>query len=247
MSRPPTIVERFAAEVLGTFLLVFIGAGAATVATLALRNGPSTSEADMLFVALAHGFALFIAVMIIGKVSGAHVNPAVSIGLAAIGRLPWVEVITYVVGQVLGAVLGALAILIVYGKYAATYGHLGAPSLAKDTSLVQGLVIEGIGAGILVITVVATAVDSRAPNGWAGLSIGLALAAIITVIGAATGGSVNPARAFGPDLVDVLSGVSVDWVAYLVVYLIGPILGGIGAAFLYSYIARLPRAKAPLR
>jgi glycerol uptake facilitator protein len=184
---------------------------------------------------------LFIIIMIVGKVSGAHVNPAVTIGLASVGRFPWEEVIAYVVAQFIGAVAGAAAILIVFGKLAASVGHLGGPSLATNTSLVQGLFIEALGTFILVLTIMATAVDHRAPAGWAGLSIGMALAAVIMFIGPATGATINPARAFGPDLVDLFFGVNVDWVAYLVCYLVGPLIGGVAACWLYSYIARLPR------
>lgn len=244
MVRQPTLMERFAAEIVGTFLLVFIGGGTAAYAALLLHSShqPSTG-ADLVLVALAHGLALFIIVMIVGKISGAHVNPVVTIALASIRRFPWEEVIAYIVGQVIGAVIGAAAILIVFGRLAATVGHLGGPALATNTNLIQGLVAEALGAGILTITIVATAVDSRAPAGWAGLSIGLALAAVIMFIGPATGATVNPARAFGPDLVDLFFGVKIDWIAYIVCYLIGPILGATGAAFLYAYIARLPRGK----
>lgn len=241
MVREPTLRERFIAEVVGTFLLVFLGGGAAaSVGIFAHINHRTTTMADLLLVAFAHGLALFIIVMIVGKISGAHVNPAVTIGLAAIGRFPREEVFAYVVAQVLGAIAGALCILIVFGTFAAKYGSLGAPSLATNTNLFQGLLIEGIGAGILVMTIVATAVDNRAPAGWAGLAIGLSLAAIIMFLGPATGAAVNPARAFGPDFIDIFFGVKVDWVAYLVAYLIGPILGGIGAAWLYAYFSRLP-------
>lgn len=245
MVREPTLMERFLAEVVGTFLLVFLGGGAAaSVGVFVHNNHIKMTLADLLLVALAHGLALFIIVMIVGKVSGAHVNPAVTIGLASIGRFPREEVFPYVVAQVLGAIAGALCILIVFGSFAAKYGSLGAPALAPNTNLVQGLVIEGLGAGILVMTIVATAVDSRAPAGWAGLAIGLSLASIIMFLGTATGAAVNPARAFGPDFIGIFFGVKVDWIAYLVAYLIGPILGGIGAARLYVYMAHLPARKA---
>src|SRR5260221_6618546 len=171
-------MERFAAELLGTFLLVFIGAGAAaSVALLLHSTGQPASMANLLLVALAHGLALFIIVMIVGKVSGAHVNPAVTIGLASIGRFPWEEVIAYLVAQLIGAIAGAAAILIVYGKLAATVGHLGAPALATNTNLLQGFFIEGLGTFILVLTIVATAVDNLAPAGWAGLAVSMSLAA----------------------------------------------------------------------
>ncbi len=241
--RPPTTVERFLAEALGTFLLVFIGGGTAAVAGLGNLTPHGSGAATLALVALAHGLALFIIVLIVGRVSGAHVNPAVTLGLAITGHFAWEDVPAYLVGQVVGGVIGAAAILIVYGKQAATVGHLGGPALATNTSMLQGLIIEGIGTGILMLAIVATAIDTRAIPGWAGLTIGLSLAAIIMVIGPATGATVNPARAFGPDFVDFLLGVNVDWVAYVVVYLIGPILGATGAAMLYGVIAqyRTPR------
>lgn len=246
MVRTPTYTERILAELIGTFLLVFVGGGTAAAAAIALAHAKQTStsaSADLALVALAHGLILFVIVLTVGKVSGAHVNPAVTIGLAAIGRFPWVEVIGYVVGQVIGAVAGAAAILVVYGADAAKIGHLGGPSLAVNTSLLQGFLIEALGAGILVFAIVGTAVDARSPAGWAGLTIGLALGAIIMFLGPASGATVNPARAFGPDIVSVFFGVGVDWLQFVVAYLLGPIVGGIGAAVLYAYIARLPRLK----
>jgi glycerol uptake facilitator len=244
--RTPTYPERILAELIGTFLLVFVGGGTAAAAAIALAHAKQTStsaSADLVLVALAHALILFIIVLTIGKVSGAHVNPAITIGLAAIGRFPWTEVIGYLVGQVIGAIAGAAAILIVYGADAAKLGHLGGPSLAVNTNLLQGFLIEGIGTAILVFAVVGTAVDARSPAGWAGLTIGLALGAIIMFLGPASGATVNPARAFGPDLVSVFFGVSVDWVQFIVAYLLGPIVGGIGAAALYAYVAHLPRLK----
>lgn len=244
--RTATTVERAIAEMLGTFLLVFIGCGSISVAGLLLHNGllkDQLAPSDLVLVALGFGFALFSIVMIVGRISGAHVNPAVTVGLAATGRFPWAEVPYYVAAQVVGAVLGALAIPVVYGRLGATVGHLGAPALATNTNLLQGLIAEALGAAILMLAIMCTAVDTRSPAGWAGLAIGFSLAAVITVIGPATGASINPARALGPDLVAIFFGVPVDWVAFLVCYLIGPLLGMMGAASLYGYIARLPRAR----
>src|SRR5215469_11858911 len=182
--RPATQIERFAAETLGTFLLVFIGGGTAALAALLSHNHHYTpTAAELLLVALAHALALFVIVMVVGRVSGAHVNPAVTIGLASVGQCDWGDVPAYLLGQLLGAIVGALCILIAYGKLAATVGHLGAPALATNTNLVQGMVIEGLGAGILVLAVMASAVDKRAPVGWAGLTIGLTLGAIIMFLG----------------------------------------------------------------
>lgn len=241
--RQPTTVERFLAEVLGTFLLVFIGCTAVAVAPLHNLTPHGSGAATFVLIGLAFGLALFIAVLIVGRVSGAHLNPAVTVGLAITGHFAWEDVPAYIVGQIVGALIGAAAILIVYGKQAATIGNLGGPTLATNTSFLQGLIIEGIGTGILMLAIMATAVDTRSAAGWAGLTIGLALGVVIMVLGPATGGSVNPARAFGPDFIDLLVGVKIDWLAWLVAYVIGPILGAIGAAFLYGYIAhyRTPR------
>ncbi|HUY79856.1 MAG TPA: aquaporin [Ktedonobacterales bacterium] len=245
MARQPTIVERFIAELVGTFLLVFVGGGAASVvAIIGQHTKHTTTYADVLTVALAHGLILFIIVMVVGRISGAHVNPAITLGLASVGRFPWEEVIPYLLAQLIGAIIGAAAILIVYGAQAATIGHLGGPSLATNTNLFQGFFAEALGAFILVIAVIATAADTRSPAGWAGLTIGLALGAAIIFIGPATGATVNPARALGPDLVAfVFYQVHFDVVAYLVCYLLGPIVGGVGACFLYQYISRMPRPK----
>jgi glycerol uptake facilitator protein len=241
----PTLGERCMAELMGAFLLTFVGGGVAADAALLQRNthtGPLPT-ADLLLIALAHGLILFVIVLVFGKISGAHVNPAVTLGLASVGQFKWSDVPGYLISQFVGAVLGALAILIPFGRDIAKVGHLGRPELAAHTSLVAGLVAEALGAAILVLAVVATAADKRAPVGWAGMTIGLALATAIMFIGPATGAAVNPARAFGPDFISIFFGApSVDWVAYIVCYLIGPIVGGIGVAWLYARISRLPRA-----
>jgi glycerol uptake facilitator protein len=149
-----------------------------------------------------------------------------------------------VIGQVGGAIVGALAILIVYGRVGARVAGLGAPGLAPSINILQAMFIEGLGTAILVLAIMGTAADTRAIAGWAPLTIGLTLTAIILFIGAATGGSVNPARAFGPDLVATFFGYPVNWVAFVVSYLIGPLLGGIVGAFAYTAVAGLPRPSA---
>jgi glycerol uptake facilitator protein len=232
-------IERFLAEALGTFLLVFIGAGTAASASVLLAG---SGAANLLLVALALGLGLFLAIIVAGRISGGHINPAVTVGLASVGQFPWSDVPVYVLGQVVGAVVGALAIPLTFGRTNAIDAHLGAPLLTVNMPLWQGAAIEGIGTAILVVVVMAAAVDSRAPAGWAALAIGLALAAIVMVLGLSTGGSVNPARAFGPDLVAVFFRAKVDWAAFIIAYLIGPLVGGVVGAYIYSYIARLPRS-----
>ncbi len=244
MSRHPTLAERYLAEVVGTFLLTFVGGGAAaSAAILAANTKTPVTMPVVLGVALAHGLILFVIVATLGKVSGAHVNPSVTIGLASAGKFPWTDAIGYIVGQFIGATIGAFAILIVLGVEGAKVGALGAPSLAPGVGLLQGLGAEALGAFILSFAVNGTAADSRTPAGWASLAIGLALASAIIFIGPVTGAAVNPARAFGPMFADIFYGARFDWAAYLVCYLIGPIIGGVAAANLYAYIARPPCAK----
>ncbi|HEX9039236.1 MAG TPA: aquaporin [Ktedonobacterales bacterium] len=244
MTRQPALMERYLAELIGTFLLIFVGGGTGVAAGIisAATKQPVTLP-WVLVIALAHGLILFVIVATVGKISGAHVNPAVTIGLASAGKFPWTDVLGYVVAQVIGAVIGAFAILAVYGVDAAKVGHLGAPALSSGVGLWQGLAGEALGAFILVFAIAGTAADSRTPAGWAGLAIGLALASAIMFIGPETGAAVNPARAFGPMFADLFYGVKQDWVAFLVAYLLGPIIGGIAAANLYVYVGKPPRSK----
>jgi glycerol uptake facilitator protein len=237
--RTPAIIQRSLAEALGTFILVFVGSGTATAATLLLP--PVVPALRVLLIALGLGLALFAGISIVGKISGGHYNPAVTVGLAAAGRFDWVDVPGYLIGQIVGAVVGALAILIAYGRLGARLAGLGAPMLGPGINIGQGLVLEALGTAILVLAVMGTALDTRAVAGWAPLAIGLTLSALILFLGPATGGSVNPARAFGPDLVAVFYGFPVNWAAFVVSYLLGPLLGGVVGAFVYIGVAGLPR------
>ncbi|HEY7357332.1 MAG TPA: MIP/aquaporin family protein [Ktedonobacterales bacterium] len=240
--REPSIVQRSAAEVVGTFLLVFIGAGAGTSLGAVFKDA---SPGGLVLVALAHGLALLVAVYTIGKISGAHVNPAVSIALASVGKLAWVDAIYYIVSQLIGATLGALGVLVVFGRAQALAAGVGATTFNPvTTAALQAAGIEAFGAFILVLAIVATAADKRSPVGWAGLVIGFALAAAIMVAGTATGASVNPARTFGPDIVLTLFGKDGHWSQFWV-YIVGPIVGGLVAAWLYRFIARPDLAEQP--
>lgn len=236
--------QRFAAELLGTFLLVLFHGGAkASLMMIEADTHTTTSIPGIAFLALADGFSLFIIIMIVGKVSGVLINPAVTIGLAVRGRFPWRDVSYYLVAQFVGGVLGALMILVAMGHEALTVGHLGAVRLAPGVSIWQGLLVETLGAFFLVLTISATAEDPRSPSGWAAFAIGMALTAIVLVFDSFTGAPVNPARAFGPNFVDALFGVPINWEDYLVCYLGGPIIGAVIATTLYRYVANQPKSK----
>nr|MBF6592662.1 aquaporin [Ktedonobacterales bacterium] len=162
----PSRGQALVAEALGTFLLVLIGGGAGVAATL----GGAPVGVGLLIAALAHGLALALIVNTLGRVSGAHVNPAVTIGLASAGRFAWARVPEYIIAQFVGAFVAALAIVGVFGQVAVTKAAASAPSLAPGISGWQGGLAEALGAFILVLGVVAMASDTRItlPEGWAG-------------------------------------------------------------------------------
>jgi glycerol uptake facilitator protein len=232
------LVRRLLAELAGTAILCLFGIGAAVSVAAA-----DAGEPGLLIVALAHGLALAVAIYAFGSVSGGHYNPTVTVALAARGRFPWREVPAYLVAQLAGGILGAA---LVYAAYAdtATAAGLGATTFGTGVGYLQALVAEAIGAFILVTAVFALAVASDAPKGVHGIGIGLALATQIMVFGPLTGASVNLARTLGPDTVLSLAGQSAAW-SQLLVYVIGPLVGGVVAAFLCDYIvARRPAVGA---
>ena len=162
-----------------------------------------------------------------------------TVSLAAVRRFPWDEVPAYVGAQLAGASIGGLLIWAIFGGDAQDLG-LGQTTIADGTNYLQAIVAEAIGTFLLVTAIMALAVDKRAPGGWAGLMIGLPVAAAILLIGPLTGGSMNPARTFGPLFVSTIGGGDTEW-GDLPAYLIGPLAGGVLAAAAYDAIAR-PRA-----
>ena len=215
------------AEAVGTFLLVLVGTAVAIAATLGKNTaGPAYNS---LAVALSFGLILIPIVGALGQVSGAHVNPAVTIGLAVVRRFPWRYVPAYVVAQFAGAVLASLAVWAAYGHGAYHDAHLGLPSPVHGTSKLQVLLVEALIAFMLVLTVIATATDPRVPAGTAAVSIGFALAAGVLLGGPVSGGAGNPARALAPMIV---TGLYPVWSCYTA----GPLIGGVLAALLYRLI-----------
>jgi MIP family channel proteins len=214
------------AELVGTFVLVYGGTAVAVGAILARPTaGPPY---DSLAVALAFGLALAAVVAAVGHISGAHVNPAVTLGMAATKKFPWQYVPHYVVAQLVGAVLAALATWVTFGgagardeaKLAATYPAQGVGDL-------QAFVVEILITFVLVFVVMAVATDQRAPAAIAPIAVGFALAVGVFIAGPVTGGSVNPARSLGPMV--VAGDLSSVWL-----YILGPIIGGVLAALLYD-------------
>lgn len=234
------LARRVVAEAVGTAMLVLFGAGS-VVAALMLGGGELT-YAGLGFIALA--FAIVIAVVVygLGPVSGAHINPAVTVALAVTGRFRWSEVAPYIGGQLFGAAAGGMLIVAAFGTSGIDLGA-GGTSLALGVSPLQGIIAEAIATFLLMFALMATAVDTRAPKGWAGLIIGLSVAGAILLAGPLTGGSLNPARTLGPDFALAIFGGSVEW-SQMWVYWVGPLLGAVIAAALYDFVTRAREAAA---
>jgi glycerol uptake facilitator protein len=240
----PTTTQKFTAEVIGTAILVFIGAGSVPL-TLFLTGKNPFGSAELSTISFAFAFAIFAAVYSVGHISGAHINPAVTIALLATRKIDSRTAGVYIVAQLVGATLGAvLTYIILVGNDPQSLG-LGAVTYNADTSGIGvALAAETIGTAILVFTVFGAAVDGRAPGGFAGIVIGFIVYGVIILVGPITGAALNPAREIGPDLVQSLIGASTKW-EQLPVYIIGPILGGLIGAFTYEFIGRHETAAVP--
>ncbi|MEH7379131.1 MIP/aquaporin family protein [Bacillus sp. JJ1533] len=232
----PSLFKRCFAEGIGTALLVLIGPGTAAFnGIITANNNESTTLADIGVISFA--FAIIVMAMIysIGRLTGCHINPAVTIALASTGHFPWKEAGPYILAQCVGGAIGAFGIVTVLGMDGVLLGNLGATVLAPSTGYLQGVIIEAIAAFILMFVIMGIAVDSKAPKEWGGLVIGLTVGGIIMMTAGATGASFNPARTFGPYLVDSLLGGNINWIQFPV-YVIGPIVGAIAAAVVYTYM-----------
>ncbi|MEA2451181.1 MAG: glycerol uptake facilitator protein [Thermoleophilaceae bacterium] len=215
-------------EVVGTFLLIFVGCGA----VVAFTERAGSGNPDLLAIALAWGFAVLAIVYAFGHVSGAHVNPSVTIGLAVARKFPWNAVPAYIGAQLVGGLLGSLAVWAVFGS-----DGRDAPILLGTTAPGDGFSVgvvflaEVLITFILLIVVMATATDERAESPAVGLGVGLTIAAGILVAGPVSGASFNPVRTLAPDIV---AGQFPAWAAYLG----GPLVGAVLGALLYEFMLR---------
>ncbi len=213
------------AELVGTFILVY---GGTAVAVGAILARPTAGAAyDSLAIALAFGLALAAVVAAVGHVSGAHVNPAVTLGMAAAGKFPWRYTPIYIGAQLVGAVLAAVATWLTFGGPARGEANLAATYPAQGVGDLQAFLVEVLITFILVFVVMAVATDDRAPAPTAPIAVGFALAVGVFIAGPVTGGAVNPVRALGPMI--VAGDLTSFWL-----YILGPIVGGVLAALLYD-------------
>lgn len=215
--------KKLIAEVLGTFILVLFGCGSAVI---------GGTDIGYTGISLAFGLAIVAAAYGVGAISGAHLNPAVSFGMVAAGRMSAGEAVQYAIAQVIGAILGAGVLYLIASGSAGWAGGLGAngygPGYLGEYSLTAALVFEFV-MTFLFVTVILGATGKGSAAGFAGLAIGLTLAAIHLVGIDVTGVSVNPARSIGPAL--FMGG---DSMAQLWVFIVAPLAGGILAGILYG-------------
>jgi len=209
--------KRYIAEFIGTFIFVFVATGVVVV-------NAQTQTLGLIGIALATGFTLAVVVYAIGHISGAHINPAVTIAFWLGNKFKKIDTVFYIIAQLLGAVLASILVLSIIGGDA----FLGA-TLPRDGDFVSAFYLEILLTFFLMFVIAGTAIDKKSYNQFAGLAIGLTISLDILLGGPISGASMNPARSFGPAL---LSGnFSYHWI-----YWLGPILGAILGIFSYKII-----------
>jgi MIP family channel proteins len=231
----------YLAEFIGTLMLVFF------ICAVFSLYGPEPSQQnpnpfiDFSVIGLVHVLVLFVLIQTLAVISGAHFNPAVTAAMTALRQIKVADAGIYVLAQLAGAVAGALlvkGILLDEGEVE----NYGAPAVSDllDGAILGGMVVEAIGTFFLVWAIVGVAVNPRATAEWAALAIGGALGMAVMVLAPLTGAGFNPARSFGPAL------VSGEWGGadtFLLVYVVGPVVGALVAGFLYFQIFIAPGKK----
>lgn len=213
------------AEFIATLLFVFLGAGTVVVTGGLLKEG--LTSARLVAIALAHGLAIALLVSATAKISGGHINPAVTFGALITGKINLAKAIMYAVAQLVGAVIGAWLLMLVIP--AAAQGNLGAHGLGSGVTAGGGLLAEIVLTFALVFVIFATAMDPKGLGHLAPAAIGLTVLVDHLFGVPVTGASMNPARSFGPAL--VAGAWNNHWVFW-----VGPLIGGGLAALVYEFL-----------
>src|SRR5438128_9007087 len=226
-------LRRAAAEFVGAFALIFIGAG--SIVTANAIHDPS-----LIGVAIAHGVAIAVMVSAVGHISGGHFNPAITVGFLITRRIKPALAVLYWLAQFGGAALAALLVRDLLPRASSEAVHLGVPAIGGGVDASAGFALEAIFTFFLVWVVFATAVDPRGTfKSIAGLAIGLTITIDILFGGPLTGAAMNPARAFGPQLVG-------DHWSHAWVWYAGPVLGAAVAAAVYQLLYLRPAKPEPV-
>lgn len=230
------LMRKLAAELLGTALLVFLAVGAATLAFGFRLSGESVA-AGVVMTALAFGLVLMALVYAIGPVSGCHVNPAVTLGFVVANRMTWKEAGGYWAAQIIGGIVGALALWAVvadtagYGRATVGLGTDGWGAHSMIGLQLGGAIVAEIILTFVFVLIVLLATSHAATAGFAGLAIGGGLLIVHLVGIPLTGTSVNPARSIGPALV-----VGGDALKQLWLFIVAPLAGGALAALCSRFL-----------
>ena len=247
-------MEKIAAEAIGTMLLVLLGDGVVANVLLARSKGQNSG---WIVITMGWGVAVALAVYAVGRISGAHLNPAVTVGLASIGAFPWAEVPGYIVAQVVGAFVGAALVWLAYLPHWAVTSDKDAklgvfatgPAIRNSAA---NVVTEIIGTAVLVFGVLAIAENAQtlARPGAIDLSVvftgalqpllvGILVLGIGLSLGGPTGYAINPARDFGPRLAHAVLPIAgkrdSDW-SYAWIPIVGPLIGGVVGAVLFRAV-----------
>jgi MIP family channel proteins len=231
----------YMAELIGTFALVFFITMVFSLFVVPAAPGQAQPFIDWSVVGLVQAFALFMLIQTLAVISGAHLNPAVTLAMTAIRQIRPPEALIYIVLQFAGAILGALLTKALISDEGAAINY-GAPAVSArlSHSILLGAICEGVGTFFLVWAIVGVAVNPAGLKDWAGLSIGTTLGFLVMIFGPLTGAGLNPARSFGPALV----GHAFDGIGHFVwVYVVGPLVGGAVAALVYTYVFTTPGKK----
>jgi len=238
----------YLAEFFGTMILILLGDG--VVANVVLKKSKGENS-DWITIATGWGLAVAIAVYITGWVSGAHINPAVTIGFASIGKLSWALVPGYIIAQIAGAFVGAALVYVSYmDHFDATEDQVSKlvvfATVPAIRNLARNFITEVIGTAMLLVGVLGVTNDHNQIGALGALIVGFVVLSIGLSLGGPTGYAINPARDLGPRLAHAIlpikgKGAS-DWTYGLVVPILGPILGGILGSIIYicflGYVAR---------
>ena len=220
-------MKKYLAECLGTFVLTFLGCGTAMFLGC-------TTPAGVVGTALAFGLAVVAMAYTIGGISGCHINPAITLGVALSGRMSWKEACGYWCGQLVGGILAGAVLLLLAGVVAAPdlTGALGSNGVANAGGVWGAFLVEVIATFLFVIVVLGTTDEKVGAGNLAGLAIGLSLVLIHLVCINLTGTSVNPARSIGPALFAGGEALSNVWV-----FICAPMVGGALSALVWKGIA----------
>lgn len=231
-------IKALIAEFFGTFALLFAGVGAMAANQLGAGTGS-------LGVALAHGLAIAAMVGAFGHISGAHFNPAVSLGMFVGKRISLVSMIGYWVAQVLGALAGVWMLQQTMDMNALKYVHMGIPAVGDTTSQVSAVLMEGVATFFFVLVMFGAGLHSRNPKPGAALTIGLTMTLGWLFASQTTGAALNPARFLGSAFFYQPPEGQPASMAELPVYLVGPLIGGLIAGFLYGGFLQKDEEAAP--